>query len=62
MRMNRLNGRLSSKHYPQLKIKKEYERIRKQLDEKMGIGKKKKPSALLTSILILSKKKLQENR
>ena len=28
-------------HYPQLKIKKEYERIRKQLDEKMGIGKRK---------------------
>lgn len=34
-------GRLATKHYPQLKIKKEYERIRKQLDEKMGIGKRK---------------------
>lgn len=37
----RLNKRNAAKHYPQLKIKKEYERIRKQLDEKMGIGKRK---------------------
>lgn len=35
------NRLLSASHYPQLKIKKEYERIRKQLDEKMGIGKRK---------------------
>lgn len=35
------NRLLSTSHYPQLKIKKEYERIRKQLDEKMGIGKRK---------------------
>ena len=33
--------RNADSHYPQLKIKKEYERIRKQLDEKMGIGKRK---------------------
>lgn len=35
------NGRLSTEHYPQLKIKKEYERIRKQLDEKWESVKEK---------------------